>query len=100
MSMRPSGYFSSTFSTNHGTAGVHDAVVLGQHYAELGVVADRVAHHLFVALFEDVQRQMRSGEDHDLQREQRDEPRRHGTIMAFQWNWPSAIELSPHSIWN
>ena len=69
---------------HHGAAGIHDAIVLGQHDAELGVLADGIAHHFLVALLENVQRQRRSGKDHHLQREQRDEPRRHGTIMAFR----------------
>ena len=77
----------------HRTACVHDAVVFCKHYAKLRAVLDGGAHHLFVAIFENVQRQMSSGEDHDLQREQGDEPRRHGTIMA-QWDWPSARVVS------
>ena len=67
-----------------GAAGIHDAVFLRQHDAEFGFVADGVADHLLVAVLENVQRQARAREDDDVQREQRDEPRGHATIMAFQ----------------
>ena len=65
-----------------GAAGVDNASVLGQHDAEFGFVADRLAHHFLIALFENVERQTRSGEDHDLQREEREHRRGHATIIC------------------
>ena len=64
-------------------SGIDDAAIFGQHHAKLGVVAHRAAHHLFVSLFENMQRQRRAGKDYDLERKQREEPRRHGNIMTF-----------------
>src|ERR1017187_2402118 len=58
----------------HRTAGVQDPVLSGQHDPELGTVPYRVARHLLVAVFENVQRKVDPREDHELQGEQRNQP--------------------------
>ena len=54
---------------DHRAAGVHDAVFLRQHDAELGVLPQGIANHFLVAILENVERQMGARKDHYMQRE-------------------------------
>jgi short-subunit dehydrogenase len=65
-------------------AGIHDAIVLGQHDAELGVLLYGLANHFLVTVLENMQRQVRAREDYYVQGEQREQPRGHATIIASQ----------------
>ena len=58
--------FAQHLVDGRGTAGVDDSFFIRQHHAELLPVALDFAHHFFIAIFEDVQRQIGAGEQDDV----------------------------------
>ena len=65
------------------TIRIYNAIFAGQHNTKFGIITNGVAHHFFIPVLENVQRQRRPRENDDLQRKQREKSRRHDTIMAF-----------------
>lgn len=74
----------------HGTAGIHDAVIARQDDAELGPVGFGRAHHFSVSFFKDMEGNRAAGKDDKLQREQGEQPG-HSAIIAFPYRFAPAI---------
>ncbi len=66
---------------DHCTACTNDSSILCKYDAELAPVSFAIAHHCFVALFEDMQRHHGTGECDKGQREQREQPG-HAAIIS------------------
>lgn len=65
-----------------GAAGVDESALDGEDDAEFGLTVERLADHLLVTVLEDVEREAGMREQHDAQREEREQCVRHATIMA------------------
>ena len=56
--MRPSGILAHHAIHRRGAARVDDALLVGEHHAELLAVTNHLRHHFLIAVFEDVQGQL------------------------------------------
>src|SRR5579875_2854214 len=82
MSRRPSGYWRSTLST----VAVQPVFTIPFSLASTTPNSSRsrsTSDHFLVAVLEDVERKLRAGQQHGLEREKRQKSLLHATIMAF-----------------
>lgn len=79
---------------SHSTTGIDNAFVPGQDDAEFGVLRECLTYHFLVTFLKNVQWQVRAWKDHHLQRKQREEPRGHATIIAFQADCGKSLTMN------